>query len=75
MLWTQQVQVRDFVFNPDNGGIRDIVYDAWGVPFLPRLTDTFRITWEDVIQVGPAEVIVRRWARGAARRSQPLWRG
>ncbi len=54
-------QVRDYMFNPDNGQISTIKYDTFGIPAIPQsLVTTYNLGWQEVVQVGPTEVIVQR---------------
>jgi sporulation protein YlmC with PRC-barrel domain len=60
-------KVRDYVFNPDNGQIVSIRYDALGIPSIPQsLLSCYSLDWRDVLAVGPLKTVVRR---GAERRS------
>jgi sporulation protein YlmC with PRC-barrel domain len=56
-------KVRDFVFNPDNGQVASVRYDALGIPSIPQaLLSCYSISWEDIVAVGPTKTIVRRCA-------------
>ncbi|GAB4822509.1 hypothetical protein N2152v2_009555 [Parachlorella kessleri] len=56
-------KVRDYVFNPDNGAITTIVYDAFGLPVIPKgLLTIYQLGYQEIMSVGPTEVIVRRGA-------------
>ena len=62
-------KIRDFLFNPDNGQILSIRFDALGIPSIPQnLLTCSRLNWRDIIAVGPTKTIVRRGAdRGGGR--------
>jgi sporulation protein YlmC with PRC-barrel domain len=54
-------KVRDFVFNPDNGQVASVRYDALGVASIPQaLLSCYSLSWEDIVAVGPTKTIVRR---------------
>lgn len=56
-------KVRDFVFNPDDGAISSIKFDALGIPSLPQgLLSCSSLAWQDIVAVGPTRVIVKRGA-------------
>ncbi|PRW60334.1 photosystem reaction center subunit H [Chlorella sorokiniana] len=53
-------KVRDFVFDPDTGGIGTLKYDKLGVPSIPQqLLDCYSVSFSDIVAVGPTRVIVR----------------
>jgi len=57
---TPTQQVRDFSFSPDTGAISRIIYDDFGLGFLPvSFFDTYSIPMSDVMGVGPAGMTVR----------------
>lgn len=67
-------KVRDFVFNPDNGQIVNIRYDALGIPSIPQsLLSCYTLSWEDVVAVGPTKTIVRRGAERRAIKENDGW--
>eukprot|EP00890_Picochlorum_soloecismus_P005517 jgi/Picsp_1/5967/NSC_03322-R1_prc-barrel domain protein len=56
-------KIRDFLFNPDNGQILSIRFDALGIPSIPQnLLTCSRLSWRDIVAVGPTKTIVRRGA-------------
>ena len=56
-------KIRDFLFNPDNGQILSIRFDALGIPSIPQnLFTCSRLSWRDIVAVGPTKTIVRRGA-------------
>lgn len=60
------VQVRDFSFSPDNGAISRIIYDDFGLDFLPvNFFDCYSISAQDVLSIGRSEVVVYDEARCA----------
>lgn len=67
-------KVRDFVFNPDNGQIVSIRYDALGIPSIPQsLLSCYALNWQDVVAVGPTKTIVRRGAERRAIKENDGW--
>lgn len=53
-------RVRDFVFDPDTGGIGSIKYDKLGIPSIPQqLLDCYNVGVTDIVAVGPTRIIVR----------------
>mmetsp|Transcript_11824 Transcript_11824/g.32279 ORF Transcript_11824/g.32279 Transcript_11824/m.32279 type:complete len:696 (+) Transcript_11824:48-2135(+) len=62
-------KVRDFSFSPDTGAISRIIYDDFGLSFLPvAFFDTYSIPMSDVIGVGPSGLIVLDEAKYRERR-------
>lgn len=56
-------KIRDFLFNPDNGQIISIRFDALGIPSIPQnLLTCSRLSWRDIVAIGPTKTIVRRGA-------------
>eukprot|EP00798_Chlamydomonas_sp_ICE-L_P023096 gene23096-30293_t len=52
-------KVRDFSFSPDTGTISRIVYDDFGLSFLPvNFFDTFSVNLSKVLSFGPGGIIV-----------------
>ncbi|KAI8110363.1 hypothetical protein M9435_002039 [Picochlorum sp. BPE23] len=67
-------KVRDFLFNPDNGEIVSIRYDALGLPSIPQnLLGCSRLDWHDIVAVGPSKTIVRRGAERRAVKENEGW--
>ncbi len=67
-----RAQVRDFTFSPDNGAIARIVYDDFGLGFLPvSFFDTYSLPSADVLNVGVGGMIVPEEARYRERRESP----
>lgn len=67
-------KVRDFLFNPDNGEIVSIRYDALGLPSIPQnLLGCSRLDWRDIVAVGPSKTIVRRGAERRAVKENEGW--
>lgn len=67
-------KVRDFLFNPDNGEIISIRYDALGLPSIPQnLLGCSRLDWRDIVAVGPSKTIVRRGAERRAVKENEGW--
>ena len=67
-------KVRDFVFNPDNGQIVSIRYDALGLPSIPQsLLSCYTLGWQDIIAVGPTKTIVRRGSDRRAVKENDGW--
>lgn len=67
-------KVRDFLFNPDNGEIASIRYDALGLPSIPQnLLSCSRLDWRDIVAVGPTKTIVRRGAERRAIKENEGW--
>lgn len=65
-------QVRDFTFSPDTGSIARIVYDDFGLSFLPvAFFDTYSLGMSDVISLGVGGLIVAEEARYRERRESP----
>ncbi|KAJ9516183.1 hypothetical protein QJQ45_024611 [Haematococcus lacustris] len=57
-------KVRDFSFSPDNGALARIIYDDFGLAFLPSaFFDTFSLTIGDVVNVGVGGLVVSDQAR------------
>ncbi|KAG1680960.1 hypothetical protein FOA52_009919 [Chlamydomonas sp. UWO 241] len=57
-------KVRDFAFSPDTGAVAKIVYDDFGLSFLPvTFFDTFSISMGDVLSVGMGGVVVSEEAK------------
>ena len=62
-------QVRDFSFSPDTGLLTKIMYDDFGLTFLPAtFFDTYSISISDVVALGPSGVIVGDEAKYRERR-------
>ncbi|KAF5831216.1 hypothetical protein DUNSADRAFT_13453 [Dunaliella salina] len=62
-------KVRDFSFSPDTGAISRIIYDDFGLSFLPvAFFDTYSIPMSDVIGVGPSGLTVLDEAKYRERR-------
>jgi sporulation protein YlmC with PRC-barrel domain len=52
-------KVRDYLFNPDDGRIMTVRYDALGIPSIPQsLLTCYSINWRDIVAVGPNKMIV-----------------
>ena len=67
-------KVRDFLFNPDNGQISSIRYDALGLPSIPQeLLGCSRLDERDIVAVGPTKTIVRRGADRRAIKENEGW--
>lgn len=67
-------KVRDFLFNPDNGQIVSIRYDALGLPSIPQnLLGCSRLDWRDIVAVGPSKTIIRRGAERRAVKENEGW--
>ncbi len=67
-------KVRDFLFNPDNGQISSIRYDALGLPSIPQeLLGCSRLDERDIVAVGPTKTIVRRGADRRAVKESEGW--
>lgn len=67
-------KVRDFIFNPDNGQVASIRYDALGFASIPQaLLTCYSLSWEDVVAVGPTKTIVRRGAERRAVKENDGW--
>ena len=67
-------KVRDFIFNPDNGQVVNIKYDALGLPSIPQsLLSCYSLGWQDIIAVGPTKTIVRRGAERRAVKENDGW--
>ena len=67
-------KVRDFLFNPDNGQISSIRYDALGLPSIPQeLLGCSRLNERDIVAVGPTKTIVRRGADRRAIKESEGW--
>lgn len=61
--------MRDVSFSPDNGAINRVVYDDFGLSFLPvSFFDTFSLSMADVLSLGPGGVIVPDEAKYRERR-------
>lgn len=57
-------QVRDFAFSPDTGAVAKIVYDDFGLTFLPvTFFDTFSVGMADVLSVSLGSIIVSEEAK------------
>lgn len=53
------LQVRDFSFSPDTGAVDRIIFDDFGLSFLPvSFFDTFSFPMNEVLSVGPGGIIV-----------------
>lgn len=60
-------KVRDYLFNPDNGAISALKVDGLGIPSIPQsIMTTYAVSWQEVLGVGPAEVVVRSGAEQRA---------
>ena len=67
-------KVRDFLFNPDNGQIASIRYDALGLASIPQeLLGCSRLDERDIVAVGPTKTIVRRGSDRRAVRESEGW--
>ncbi len=67
-------KVRDFLFNPDNGQISSIRFDALGLPSIPQeLLGCSRLEERDIVAVGPTKTIVRRGADRRAIKESEGW--
>lgn len=67
-------KVRDFLFNPDDGRITSIRYDALGVPSIPQeLLGCSRLDERDIVVVGPMKTIVRRGSERRAVKENDGW--
>jgi sporulation protein YlmC with PRC-barrel domain len=67
-------KVRDFIFNPDNGQIVSIRYDALGLPSIPQsLLSCYTLGWQDIVAVGPTKTIVRYGAERRAVKENDGW--
>ena len=67
-------KVRDFLFNPDNGQISSIRYDALGLPSIPQeLLGCSRLDERDIVAVGPTKTIVRRGSDRRAIKENEGW--
>lgn len=45
------MQVRDYTFSPDDGAISRVVYDDFGLSFLPvSFFDTYSLPMADVVR-------------------------
>eukprot|EP00197_Chlamydomonas_leiostraca_P003896 CAMPEP_0202868690 /NCGR_PEP_ID=MMETSP1391-20130828/11016_1 /ASSEMBLY_ACC=CAM_ASM_000867 /TAXON_ID=1034604 /ORGANISM="Chlamydomonas leiostraca, Strain SAG 11-49" /LENGTH=527 /DNA_ID=CAMNT_0049548889 /DNA_START=201 /DNA_END=1784 /DNA_ORIENTATION=- len=68
-------KVRDCSFSPDSGAISRVVYDDFGLSFLPvSFFDTFSLSMSDVLNIGPGGLIVPDEAKYRERReSQGLF--
>ena len=65
------MQVRDFSFNPDTGALSKVMYDDFGLSFLPAsFFDTFSMAMADVVAIGPSGVIVVDEAKYRERRCE-----
>lgn len=59
-------QVRDFVFSPDRGSLTSIIYDDFGLSFLPvNFFDLYAFAMGDILSISREAVIVRDEAREA----------
>ena len=62
-------QVRDFSFYPDTGLVCKIMYDDFGLSFLPAtFFDTFSMALSDVMSLGPSGIVVSDEAKYRERR-------
>jgi hypothetical protein len=62
-------QVRDFSFYPDTGLVSKVMYDDFGLSFLPAtFFDTFSIALSDVLSLGPTGIVVSDEAKYRERR-------
>jgi sporulation protein YlmC with PRC-barrel domain len=67
-------KIRDFLFNPDNGQILSIRYDALGLPSIPQeLLGCSRLDERDIVAVGPTKTIVRRGSEMRAIKENEGW--
>jgi sporulation protein YlmC with PRC-barrel domain len=67
-------KVRDFIFNPDNGQVVSIRYDALGLPSIPQsLLSCYTLGWQDIVAVGPTKTIVRYGAERRAVKENDGW--
>ena len=67
-------KVRDYIFNPDNGQVVSIRYDALGLPSIPQsLLSCYTLAWQDIVAVGPTKTIVRRGAERRAIKENVGW--
>lgn len=67
-------KVRDYLFNPDDGRIITVRYDALGIPSIPQsLLTCYSINWRDIVAVGPSTTIVSRNAEKRAIRENDGW--
>mmetsp|Transcript_5540 Transcript_5540/g.9626 ORF Transcript_5540/g.9626 Transcript_5540/m.9626 type:complete len:599 (-) Transcript_5540:1232-3028(-) len=65
-------KVRDFSFSPDNGAISRVVYDDFGLSFLPvSFFDTYSLPMADVVSMGVGGLVVSEEARYRERRESP----
>jgi len=67
-------KVRDFIFNPDNGQVVSIRYDALGLPSIPQsLLSCYTLGWQDIVAVGPMKTIVKYGAERRAVKENDGW--
>ncbi|KAK9818310.1 hypothetical protein WJX72_010396 [[Myrmecia] bisecta] len=56
-------KVRDYSFNPDNGRIDALKYDAWGIPSISEyLVTVWRVELRDVYNIVPGRIVLQRGA-------------
>lgn len=67
-------KIRDFLFNPDDGRITSIRYDALGVSSIPQeLLGCSRLDERDIVAAGPMKTIVRRGSERRAIKENDGW--
>ncbi|KAH7615580.1 hypothetical protein Ndes2526B_g09672 [Nannochloris sp. 'desiccata'] len=67
-------KVRDYIFNPDNGQVVSIRYDALGLPSIPQsLLSCYTLGWQDIVAVGPMKTIVKYGAERRAVKENDGW--
>jgi sporulation protein YlmC with PRC-barrel domain len=53
-------RVREFTFDPNDGAVLRLVFDAFGVPLIPEtVVSCYAVGIEEVVSVGPTRIIVR----------------
>merc|ERR1712176_780777 len=66
-------KVRDYTFNPEDGQVTQIHFDALGAPAVPSsVLSTYSVSCSEIVNVGPDRVVV---ASGAESRVQQLSSG
>jgi sporulation protein YlmC with PRC-barrel domain len=66
-------KVRDYTFNPEDGQVTQIHFDALGAPAVPSsVLSTYSVSCGEIVSVGPDRVVV---ASGAESRVQQLSSG
>jgi len=56
-------RVREFTFNPEDGAVARLIFDAFGIPLVPdSVVSCYALSVEEVVSVGPDRIVVRQSA-------------